>query len=66
MHWLLKSYRHATHHVEACHRDVTYLVVAVGFGVGVAYDGGVDPSAGCIVTVEDVVEVEGEDGFLEE
>ena len=62
-----KSQRHVAHHGESRHRDEANLVVAVVVGMAVAIaDGGVDPAAGGVATVEDVVEVQAEDYFFGE
>ena len=53
--------------METCHRDETDLVVAVVVGVTVAVaDGRVDPAAGGVAFVEDVVEVHLHDGFFDD
>lgn len=52
--------------METCHRDETDLVVTVVVGVTVAVaDGRIDPAAGGVALVEDVVEVHLHDGFLD-
>ena len=53
--------------METCHRDETDLVVTIVIGVTVAVaDGRVDPTAGGVALVEDVVEVHLHDGFLDD
>ena len=66
MRLLLKLQRNTSHHIEPCHRDETNLCVTVLVRVTVVVeDRTVHPSAGCIMAVENVVEVHTEDSFLQ-
>jgi len=61
-----ESQRHAAHGCEAGGGDEANLIVAVIGGMSVAVaDGGVNPSAGGVVTVEEVREREAEDHFAQ-
>ena len=62
----LELQRNITHHIKACHWDETNLSIAVLIRMTVVVeDRAIHPSTGCIMTVEDVVEVHTEDSFLQ-
>ena len=62
----LELQRNIPHHIKACHWGKTNLRVTVLVRVTVIIeDRTVHPSAGCIMTIEDVVEVHTEDNFLQ-
>ena len=63
----LEPQRQIPHDGKPCHRDETDLVIAVVVGVAVAVaDGRIDPAAGGVAFVEDVVEIDLEDGLLDD
>ena len=63
----LKLYGNITQDGEASHRDEADLVVTVVVGMSAAFvKSGIDPAAGGITLVEDVVEVHLDDGFLDD
>ena len=63
----LESQRQIPHHIEARHRDETDLVIAVVVRVTVAVaDGRINPAAGGVTFIEDVVEVHFDDGFFDD
>ena len=62
----LKLQRNTSHHIKACHRDKTNLCVTFLIRMTVVVeDRTVHPSAGCIMAIEDIVEVHTEDSFLQ-
>ena len=62
----LKLQRNIPHHIKACHWDKTNLRVTVLIRMTVVVeDGTIHPSTGCIMAIEDVVEVHTEDSFLQ-
>ena len=62
----LKLQRHTPHHVKPCHWDEANLCVTVLVRMTIVVeDRAIHPSAGCIVAIEDVVEVHTEDSFLQ-
>ena len=62
----LKLQRNISHHIESGHWDEPDLRVTVLVRVTVVVeDGGVDPSAGSIMAVEDIVEVHTEHSFFQ-
>ena len=62
----LELQRNTSHHIEACHWDKTNLRVTVLVRMSVVVeDSAIYPSAGCIMTIEDVVKIYAEDNFLQ-
>ena len=62
----LKLHRNTSHHIKPCNWDKTNLRISVLVGMTVVVkDGTIHPSAGCIMAIEDVVEVHTEDNLLQ-
>ena len=62
----LKLHRNTSHHIKACHWDKTNLRITVLIRMTIVVkDCAVHPSAGCIMAIEDIVEVHTEDSFLQ-
>ena len=61
MRLFLKLQRNTSHHIKPCHRDETNLRITVLVRVTVVVeDRAIHPSTGCIMAIENVIEVQPE------